>query len=108
MTKEQVLALVGAPNSTNFMEADVTGVSSNPTNPALEQNFRQTLGRIMNYAIWCYYGSQVIHTTPDEDVKTAMNQTVSQLTPLMNVSGERLQGHAIKFDQAGHVEEISQ
>ena len=108
MSKEQVLALVGAPSSTNVMDTQITSASSTPADPNLERSLQHILDQKMNFAVWSYYGSMVVHTTPGEDGKTAMapiwNQEVIQMT---NGWDGKLHGHAIKFDGTGRIVEIS-
>jgi hypothetical protein len=102
MVKEEVLALVGAPNCTTVTDSQVT--SSNPPNPTLERSMQQMFDQKMNYAIWSYYGPLMIHVTPGQNVDTSFGQ----LTPRMIISGDgRLKGHAIKFNEAGRIVEIS-
>jgi hypothetical protein len=108
MSKEQVLALVGAPNSTTVMEGKITSIQTDPSNPQMAQDVQQALDRASNYAIWSYYGSIVIHTTPGEDTKTAEGEGETQLKELVNFDASgKLHGHAIKFNGAGEIVEIS-
>jgi len=108
MSKEEVLALVGAPSSTAVLEAKVTNISTDPPDQKIEQDVQQTLDQMENYAIWSYYGPITIHTTPGEDLKKAEGEGEIQLKELSNFSAEgKLHGHAIKFNGTGQITEIS-
>jgi hypothetical protein len=110
MTKEQVLALVGMPSSMNVAEGHVTNITSYPPDQKKDQETRETMERLLpNYAIWSYYGTIAIHTTPGEDAKTAFAESANQAVVLSNINppNGKMQGHAIKFNGAGHIEEIS-
>ena len=108
MTKEQVLAVVGAPHSTTVIEMKTENVTTDPPDEKIEQDVREKLALLDNYAIWSYRNPIVIHTHPGEDMKTAENEGEIQLKEIVESSGDgKLHGHSIKFDPEGRVIEIS-
>jgi len=107
MSKEEVLTLLGTPNSTTIMEGKVTTVTTDPPDQKLSQDIEQTLDQVANYAIWSYHGPLIIHTRPGETVKAAETDGEIQLKELVNFDADaHLHGHAIKFGGNGQVVEI--
>ena len=108
LSKEEVLALVGAPNSTVDLEARITDLTTEPKDEAIEKDVREKIDQVANCAIWSYYEPIIIHTRQGEDLKTAEGESAIQFKQLVNNgSDDKLHGHAIKFNAAGQIIEIS-
>jgi len=107
MSKEEVLALVGAPNSTTTLETKPENVTIDPPDEKIEQDVREKLTQIDNYTLWSYYAPVVIHTYPGEDPRIAVVSGEIQIREFINNTGQgKLYGHAIKFDSVGRIIEI--
>jgi hypothetical protein len=96
MTKDEVRALIGAPNSTNVFSGNVVISTSIPPNPAREKKLAKRMEDATNYEIWSYYGTITINPANPEAAGSALTTSVYPVG-----KDGKLIGHSIKFNREG-------
>jgi hypothetical protein len=105
MTKYEVRALLGAPNSTAVITWHVISLTSTPTNPARDKETAKKMEDASNYEIWSYYGTITVNLADPAAAAVAGSALAKKIYPVGK--GGKLIGHSIKFNREDKVVEIS-